>query len=213
MLMANGMRDRVKLRTDGGIATARDVLVAALLGADEYAFGTAVLVSMGCDMARQCHLNTCPGRHRDAAAGAAGEVPRQATACGGLLYAACGGRAAAAGEVRVSESLSKRRPDGSTCLEQVRFDGSLDLTPMLARTAEPVPQRYMGIRNNRPGADQLLDEEWTEPALAAAKAGKPFYVKEFICNAHRSAGSPAWPVNSACGGLRGRLGRSMQRSI
>ena len=54
------MRGRVRLRTDGGIATARDVLVAALLGADEYAFGTAVLVALGCDMARQCHLNTCP---------------------------------------------------------------------------------------------------------------------------------------------------------
>ncbi len=59
-LRSTGMRERVRLRTDGGIATARDVLVAALLGADEYAFGTAVLVALGCDMARQCHLNTCP---------------------------------------------------------------------------------------------------------------------------------------------------------
>ena len=60
VLMQNGMRGRVRLRTDGGLATARDVLIAALLGADEYAFGTAVLVVLGCDMARQCHLNTCP---------------------------------------------------------------------------------------------------------------------------------------------------------
>src|SRR6201993_422197 len=60
ILRANGMRERVRLRTDGGIATARDVLIAALLGADEFAFGTAVLVALGCDMARQCHLNTCP---------------------------------------------------------------------------------------------------------------------------------------------------------
>ncbi len=60
VLVQNGMRGRVRLRTDGGLATARDVLIAALLGADEYAFGTAVLVALGCDMARQCHLNTCP---------------------------------------------------------------------------------------------------------------------------------------------------------
>ena len=60
VLMQNGMRGRVRLRTDGGLATARDILIAALLGADEYAFGTAVLVVLGCDMARQCHLNTCP---------------------------------------------------------------------------------------------------------------------------------------------------------
>ena len=50
----------MRLRTDGGIKTAEDVVVAALLGADEFGFGTSVLVAIGCDMARQCHLNTCP---------------------------------------------------------------------------------------------------------------------------------------------------------
>ena len=60
VLMQNGLRGRVRLRCDGGLRTGRDVLIAALLGADEYAFGTAVLVALGCDMARQCHLNTCP---------------------------------------------------------------------------------------------------------------------------------------------------------
>lgn len=59
-LVANGLRDRVRLRTDGGLRTARDVLVAALLGADEYSFGTAALVAEGCLMARACHLNSCP---------------------------------------------------------------------------------------------------------------------------------------------------------
>ena len=60
VLRHNGLRDRVRLRVDGGFANARDVLIAALLGADEFSFGTAVLVALGCDMARQCHLNTCP---------------------------------------------------------------------------------------------------------------------------------------------------------
>ncbi len=60
VLMRNGLRDRVALRTDGGFQTGRDVLVAALLGAEEYGFGTAALVALGCDMARQCHLDTCP---------------------------------------------------------------------------------------------------------------------------------------------------------
>src|ERR1035438_2597514 len=60
VLRHNGLRGRVRLRVDGGLSTERDVLIAALLGADEFAFGTAVLVSIGCDMARQCHLNTCP---------------------------------------------------------------------------------------------------------------------------------------------------------
>jgi glutamate synthase domain-containing protein 2/glutamate synthase domain-containing protein 1/glutamate synthase domain-containing protein 3 len=60
VLMRNGLRDRVALRTDGGLQTGRDVVIAALLGAEEFGFGTAGLVALGCDMARQCHLDTCP---------------------------------------------------------------------------------------------------------------------------------------------------------
>jgi glutamate synthase domain-containing protein 2/glutamate synthase domain-containing protein 1/glutamate synthase domain-containing protein 3 len=60
VLLRAGLRDRVALRTDGGLQTGRDVVVAALLGAEEFAFGTALLVALGCDMARQCHLDTCP---------------------------------------------------------------------------------------------------------------------------------------------------------
>ncbi len=60
VLVLNNMRGHVTLRTDGGLRTGRDILVAALLGAEEYVFGTAALVATGCVMARQCHLNTCP---------------------------------------------------------------------------------------------------------------------------------------------------------
>lgn len=59
-LIKSGLRNRIRLRTDGGLKTPKDILVAAMLGADEFGFGTSVLVAMGCDMARQCHLNTCP---------------------------------------------------------------------------------------------------------------------------------------------------------
>ncbi len=55
-----GLRQQVRLRVDGGLKFARDVMVAALLGADEFGFGTAALLAIGCVMARQCHLNTCP---------------------------------------------------------------------------------------------------------------------------------------------------------
>jgi glutamate synthase (ferredoxin) len=55
-----GLRPYVRLRVDGGLKFARDVIIAALLGADEFGFGTAALLAMGCVMARQCHLNTCP---------------------------------------------------------------------------------------------------------------------------------------------------------
>ncbi|MCH2453924.1 MAG: glutamate synthase large subunit, partial [Halobacteriales archaeon] len=60
MLCATGLRSRVKLSVDGGIKTGRDVAIAAMLGAEEYVFGTGSLVAGGCVMARQCHNNTCP---------------------------------------------------------------------------------------------------------------------------------------------------------
>ena len=60
MLRVTGLRDRITVSADGGMKTGRDVAVAALLGAEEFAFGTAALVSSGCVMARQCHQNTCP---------------------------------------------------------------------------------------------------------------------------------------------------------
>src|SRR5206468_1434798 len=59
-LVRTGLRARVRLRVDGGFKFARDVIVGALLGADEFGFGTAALLAIGCVMARQCHLNTCP---------------------------------------------------------------------------------------------------------------------------------------------------------
>jgi len=60
VLTLNKLRDKVKLRTDGGIKTGRDVVIAAMLGAEEFGVGTASLVATGCIMVRQCHSNTCP---------------------------------------------------------------------------------------------------------------------------------------------------------
>jgi glutamate synthase domain-containing protein 2/glutamate synthase domain-containing protein 3 len=59
-LVMNGLRARVRLRVDGGLKTGRDVIIAAMLGADEFGFATAAVVALGCVMARQCHANTCP---------------------------------------------------------------------------------------------------------------------------------------------------------
>jgi glutamate synthase (ferredoxin) len=59
-LIVTGFRQRVRLRVDGGFKFGRDVILAALLGANEFGFGTSALLAIGCVMARQCHLNTCP---------------------------------------------------------------------------------------------------------------------------------------------------------
>lgn len=59
-LYNNGLRDRVTIRVDGGIRTGRDVAIAAMMGAEEFGFGTIAMIAEGCVMARVCHLNTCP---------------------------------------------------------------------------------------------------------------------------------------------------------
>ncbi|MBC8554964.1 MAG: glutamate synthase subunit alpha, partial [Candidatus Brocadiales bacterium] len=59
-LVANHLRDRIVVQTDGQLKTGRDIVIAALLGAEEYCFGTSVLVTLGCVLMRKCHLNTCP---------------------------------------------------------------------------------------------------------------------------------------------------------
>src|SRR6202041_3969687 len=129
-LRASGMRERVRLRTDGGITTARDVLVAALLGADEYAFGTSVLVALGCDMARQCHLNTCP-------TGIATQKPELRAKFRGKPEHVVRFFDELASEIQqLLASLglpSLAAATGRTdLLEQVRNDGNLDLAPVLA---------------------------------------------------------------------------------
>src|SRR4030095_3418722 len=60
VLMLNRLRDRIVVQADGQLRTGRDVVIAALLGAEEFGFATAVLVVSGCIMMRVCHLNTCP---------------------------------------------------------------------------------------------------------------------------------------------------------
>ncbi len=185
-LRSTGMRERVRLRTDGGIATARDVLVAALLGADEYAFGTAVLVSLGCDMARQCHLNTCP-------TGIATQRPELRAKFRGKPEHVVGFFRQLSMDLRrllakfglPSLEAAIGRVD---LLEQVRFDGNLDLTPILSDAGDG-PTRWMGSRNQRPGEDHPLDDPWTAPALKASARGEAFAVKSHICNEHRSVGA------------------------
>jgi len=186
VLRANGLRGRVRLRTDGGLSTARDVLVAALLGADEFSFGTAVLVALGCDMARQCHLNTCP-------TGIATQKPE--------LRAKFRGKPENVVRffMNIAEDLQRMLADlglptlpaaiGRTdLLEQVRCDGKLDLKPMLAQVGEG-PLSWQGERNMRPEERVPVDDAWIKPALSSVAAGKPFELSATVRNEDRSLGA------------------------
>ena len=186
VLMHHGLRGRVRLRTDGGIATARDVVIAALLGADEFAFGTAVLVSLGCDMARQCHLNTCP-------AGIATQKPELRMKFRGKVEHLVRFFTNLAQDVReLLASLGLRSIDDAIgrvdLLEQIRDDGGLDLHAILARTGDG-PLRHLGGRNDRPRDRTPLDLAWIEPALVAARESRPYVRRERISNSDRTLGA------------------------
>ncbi len=186
VLMQNGLRGRVRLRCDGGLRTGRDVLIAALLGADEFAFGTAVLVALGCDMARQCHLNTCPTgiatQRPDLRAkfrGKPAHVVRffeELTRDIQMLLASLGLPSLEAATGRID------------LLEQVSAAGGLDLSALLAPAREG-PVRWQGQRNRRPTDHAAIDNAWVQPALAARAANEPFSVEATIANKHRTLGA------------------------
>ncbi|HWT66972.1 MAG TPA: glutamate synthase-related protein, partial [Terracidiphilus sp.] len=191
VLIHNGLRGRVRLRTDGGLRTARDIVIAALLGADEFAFGTAVLVALGCDMARQCHLNTCP-------TGIATQRPDLRAKFRGKPEHVVRYFDELASEVRqllaklglASLSAATGRTD---LLEQVRWEGGLDLKPMLAAVtvAEAAGEavRWQGGRNDRPESHRPQDDAWIAPALAAYRAGVPYRLEAHVSNADRTLGA------------------------
>ena len=191
VLIHNGLRGRVRLRTDGGLRTARDIVIAALLGADEFAFGTAVLVALGCDMARQCHLNTCP-------TGIATQRPDLRAKFRGKPEHVIRLFNELADEVRQllaklglpSLAAATGRTD---LLEQVRFNSGLDLKPVLAATAVAVATRnairWEGKRNDRPETRPPIDDAWVEPALAAYKAGRPYCLQTHVTNEDRTLGA------------------------
>jgi len=191
VLIHNRLRGRVRLRTDGGLRTARDILIASLLGADEFAFGTSVLVAVGCDMARQCHLNTCP-------TGIATQKPELRAKFRGKPEHVVRFFDELAHELQqLLSSLglpSLAAATGRTdLLEQVRFEGNLHLGPVLAaaKLAEKgdSPIRWQGQRNDRPEDHPALDDAWVEPAFAAYKSNQPYSVTARITNENRTVGA------------------------
>jgi glutamate synthase (ferredoxin) len=186
VLIQNGLRGRVRLRCDGGLRTGRDILIASLLGADEFAFGTAVLVALGCDMARQCHLNTCP-------TGIATQRPELRAKFRGKPEHVIRFFDELARDVQsLLATLGLPSLQAATgrvdLLEQVRHAGGLDLSPLLAPVMSG-PTRWQGKRNQRPDDHAPIDDAWIEPALAACSAGLPFTLNAQIANQHRTLGA------------------------
>lgn len=159
VLVKNELRGKVRLRVDGGLFNGRDVLMAALLGADQYSFGTGALIAEGCVMARTCHTNRCP-------VGVASQDPKLRAKFNGTPEMVMAYLLGVAHEVRVElAQLGFRRLDeviGRTeFLEQSEWGeavGHLDLSPLLWRPPDDAVIRYQGHRNQPPQRGRDLDE-------------------------------------------------------
>jgi glutamate synthase (ferredoxin) len=185
-LMRNGLRGRVRLRVDGGLRTARDVMIASLLGAEEFAFGTAALVSLGCDMARQCHLDTCP-------AGIATQRPELRAKFRGKPEHVVAYFLRLAEDVRALLSqLGLRSLHAATgrtdLLRQISNDGPLDVSRLLFKSPGDGPS-CTAERNSRPPEDQTFSAKLTKEIVATARQGQSFDREFLIRNQDRSAGA------------------------
>jgi glutamate synthase (NADPH/NADH) large chain/glutamate synthase (ferredoxin) len=192
-LVLNGLRSRVRLRTDGGLQTARDVVIAALLGAEEFGFGTAALVALGCDMARQCHLNSCPtgiATQRDDLRARFQGTPEQVVQFFTLLAEDVRSHLAQLGVRRLDDLVG--RVELLRQVENSLGPGSaLDLSSLLAVPSVPTaPRRCLQQQNHIAGASGIsLDElvlTQAEPALAD---GRPVQITCAVRNHHRSVGA------------------------
>jgi glutamate synthase (ferredoxin) len=191
-LVANGLRERVALRADGGFRSGRDVVVAALLGADQYSFGTAAMVAEGCIMMRVCHTDNCPvgvATQKEALRRKFTGSPQQVMDYFLLL----------ADEVReILARLGYRSLDEvigrADLLAQVetgnRAADRLDLSPLLAVPDRPgTPLRHRaGLRNALPPEDRL-DAQLVGLAEEAIAGGEPVTLSLPIRNTDRTVGA------------------------
>jgi glutamate synthase (NADPH/NADH) large chain/glutamate synthase (ferredoxin) len=170
ILMRNKLRERIEVRTDGGLRTGRDVVIAALLGAESFGFGTATVVALGCAMARQCHLNSCP-------TGIATQRPDLRAKFKGTPEQVIAYFTFIAEDVRgIMASLGVRRMDDLIghveLLERVERSETprsslLDLSAILTAPTTTAPRRRTAERNARPGIVSLDAEILAQPEPAA----------------------------------------------
>ncbi|HWC20019.1 MAG TPA: glutamate synthase large subunit [Terriglobales bacterium] len=185
-LMRNGLRSRVRLRVDGGLRTGRDVVIAALLGAEEFAFGTAALVSLGCDMARQCHLDTCP-------TGIATQRPELRAKFRGKPEHVVAYFLRLADDIRrllaeLGLRSIKEAVGRTDLLAQLSTDGPLDLSQLLFKSAGDLP-RCMTPRNDRPCNGDPFGLQLAQEIVACVRQGQHFDREFTIRNEDRSAGT------------------------
>jgi glutamate synthase (NADPH/NADH) large chain len=191
-LVANDLRGRIAVQADGGIRTGRDVVIAALLGADEIGFATAPLIAAGCIMMRKCHLNTCP-------VGVATQDPELRKRFKGQPEHVINFFFFVAEEVReLLASMGLRSYDeliGAT--ENLDQDKAiahwkargLDFAKIFAKPDITGPVATKKVTAQDHGIDKILDRKLIAEAKPALEQGKAVEIETAIRNADRTAGA------------------------
>jgi glutamate synthase (NADPH/NADH) large chain len=190
-LVMNGLRSRVALQVDGGLRTGRDVIIGALLGADEFGFATAPLIAAGCIMMRKCHLNTCP-------TGVATQDPVLRKRFKGTPEHVINYFFFVAEEVReLLAAMGFRRLDevigrSELLSKEAMIDHwkarGLDFSRVFFKPDAPREETYWTTRQHHP-IDDVLDRSLIEQAKPALEARQQVRIEMPIRNVDRSAGA------------------------
>ncbi len=190
-LTLNGLRGRVRLRTDGGLKTGRDIVVAAILGAEEFGIGTLSLVAMGCIMVRQCHSNTCPvgvctqdERLRQKFTGSPEKVINLMTFIAEevreiLAKLGCKSLDEVIGRTELLRQVSR----GAEHLDD------LDLNPILAKVDADESERRFSLSTWRNAVPDSLDAQIIADARAVFERGEKMQLAYNVRNTHRAVGT------------------------
>ncbi len=190
VLAMNKLRDRVTLRTDGGLRTGRDIVMAAMMGAEEYGIGTAALIAMGCIMVRQCQSNTCPvgvctqdERLRAKFTGTADKVVNLITFYAQEvreILASIGARS-------LDEVIGRADLLGQVSRGAAHLD-DLDLNPLLI-TVDGAHDIVYDRKRPRNEVPDTLDAEIVRDAARFLKDGEKMQLHYAVQNTHRTIGT------------------------
>ena len=192
VLSMNNLRERITLRTDGGLRTGRDIVMAAMMGAEEFGIGTAALIAMGCIMVRQCQSNTCPvgvctqdEKLRDKFSGSAEKVVHLITFYAQEvqeILASIGAHSLdeVVGRVDLLHQVSR----GSAHLDD------LDLNPMLIMV-DGAKEAQLNRSRNRTEVDDTLDIQVINDAARFFQYGEKMQLSYSVKNTDRTIGTRA----------------------
>jgi glutamate synthase (NADPH) large chain len=223
VLLLNGLRSRVKLRTDGGLKTGRDIVIAAILGAEEYGIGTLSLVAMGCIMVRQCHSNTCPVgvcTQDEALRKKFDGTPEKIVNLFSFIAEEVREILARLGVRSLNEVIGRTELLCQVSRGAEHLD-DLDLNPVLAKVDAPVEQRYFNISSRRNEVPDSLDAQMLKDAGPLLERGEKMQLTYTVRNTMRAIGTrlsscitrkygmSGLPANHITVRLRGSCGQSL----